>query len=194
MFEMVWIGLLIALGGVMAACILLAIMGIGSFYIFRSIGLYNMAKKLGYDSPWLAWIPWVRLYLMFVLPQKPFCPLAVKREITSRVKAFWIYLAGTVGLELIAGLFTSCSDIPYVGIVFAFIATTIQLAAVFSAVIFQYPMYVDLLEMFLKRETAMICAIVGMIFPSALSIMIFIAGMKDVRRPDEIIGEYVEVE
>ena len=79
-------------------------------------------------------------------------------------------------------------------IVFAFIATTIQLAAVFSAVIFQYPMYVDLLEMFLKKETAMICAIVGMIFPSALSIMIFIAGMKDVRRPDEIIGEYVEVE
>ena len=37
-------------------------------------------------------------------------------------------------------------------IVFAFIATTIQLAAVFSAVIFQYPMYVDLLEYLKKME------------------------------------------
>ena len=32
-------------------------------YIFRGIGMYNMAKREGMDYPWLAFVPFARTYL-----------------------------------------------------------------------------------------------------------------------------------
>ncbi len=33
-------------------------------YVFNSLSLYQMAKNRGFDSPWLAWIPIAKTYLM----------------------------------------------------------------------------------------------------------------------------------
>ena len=33
-------------------------------YVFNSLSLYQMAKNRGIDSPWLAWIPIAKTYLM----------------------------------------------------------------------------------------------------------------------------------
>ena len=34
------------------------------FYVFRSIGLYSMAKKKGMEKPWLAFVPFAALYVV----------------------------------------------------------------------------------------------------------------------------------
>jgi hypothetical protein len=183
----IWIGALIAMGaGAIMACLLVILAIVCSFYILQSIGLYKMAKKLGYDSPWLAWIPFVNLYIMFILPKHSFEPLVIKQEIMNRGNAFWIYMGVTFGTNIVINIFSAMSEIPVIGILCSLMSVILSLGMIFSMIIFQYPLYRDLLELFFTKETASICAIVGMLFPMALSVILFIAGKRDVQMPDSV--------
>ena len=35
-----------------------------AIYVFRSLGLYSMAENTGISHPWMAWVPFVRQYLL----------------------------------------------------------------------------------------------------------------------------------
>lgn len=99
----VWIGILILIGICIFITFLFLMLAFAcSFYVLQSIGLYKMAKKLGHDSPWLAWIPFANIYLMFILPKHSFEPLIIKTEIISRVNAFWIYMGVTFGINILS--------------------------------------------------------------------------------------------
>lgn len=39
-------------------------------YIYFSLALMTLAKKLGYDRPWLAWIPIANMFLFPILAEK----------------------------------------------------------------------------------------------------------------------------
>lgn len=53
-------------------------LGLGIFMIFIGLALYvygalammTIAKKLGYDKPWLAWIPIANMFLLPILAEK----------------------------------------------------------------------------------------------------------------------------
>lgn len=55
--------LLIFLGGAFLMIMFLLFIALLLSYIFGSIGLYTLAKRKGYDNPWLAWIPVANTYL-----------------------------------------------------------------------------------------------------------------------------------
>lgn len=183
----IWVGILIIMGiGILILCFALIFAVVCTFYILQSIGLYRMAKKLGHDSPWLAWIPFANIYLMFILPKHSFEPLIIRTEIISRVKAFWIYMGVTFGASIMASVFSIFLDVPILGILCSSIAVLLDLLMIFAIIIFQYPLYRDLLELFFTKESASVCAIIGIIFPMALSIILFIAGKREVRMLDTV--------
>lgn len=176
----VWIGILILIGICIFITFLFLMLAFAcSFYVLQSIGLYKMAKKLGHDSPWLAWIPFANIYLMFILPKHSFEPLIIKTEIISRVNAFWIYMGVTFGINILSSVFSVFLDVPMLGILCSMIVVVLELVIIFATIVFQYPLYRDLLEIFFSKESASVCAIVGIIFPAAISIILFIAGRKE---------------
>ncbi len=59
--EMAEIGVVLAVYGVIFA--FAAVIGL-VFYIFQSIGLYKMAKTLGFAHPWMAWVPLLNTYTL----------------------------------------------------------------------------------------------------------------------------------
>lgn len=52
--------------------------GAGSFlvwvaiYVYTSLAYYTIATKLNYENPWMAWVPFVNLWMMVELAQKEF--------------------------------------------------------------------------------------------------------------------------
>ncbi len=180
MNHVIWITGLIVIGiGILIMSLIVVLAVPVSLYVLQSIGLYRMAKKLGYDSPWLAWLPVVNLYLMFVLPKHSFEPLLIKQEIISRVNAFWIFIGTVFGSSIISSILSAFFDVPVLGIFFAIMVISLDLLMIFTIVIFQYPLYRDLFEMFFSKESADVCAIVGILFPMAVSVMFFLAGKRE---------------
>lgn len=187
----IWIGVLATMGiGFLIICFTMIFAFACSFYVLQSIGLYKMAKNLGYDSPWLAWIPFVNIYLMFILPKHSFEPLIIKTEIISRVNAFWIYMGVTFGASIISSVFSVFIEVPIFGVLCSMMVVALDLLMLFAIVIFQYPLYNDLLELFFSKESASICAIVGIIFPVALPVILFIAGKKEAHISDPVKRNY----
>jgi hypothetical protein len=41
-----------------------------ALYVYLALALMTIAKKLGYDKPWLAWIPIANLFLLAILAKK----------------------------------------------------------------------------------------------------------------------------
>ena len=52
------------LAGFFLVILVVILAGVLVFYILRSMGLYRMAQNAGMQSPWLAWIPVARDYLL----------------------------------------------------------------------------------------------------------------------------------
>lgn len=133
-------------------------------YIIAAITLYKIATKFHYSYAWLAWIPIANTYLMFILPLKKFKVLIFNKEL-ERVHAFWIYIGICVG-ELILGF------IPLLNI----ISLLILIAGV---ILFIYPMYHDLYELFVDESTATTYAVLSLLIPGiAIVFFLIIAGKE----------------
>ena len=61
--NMVGFGMLAAFGAIAA------FIGI-AFYVYMALVWMTIAKKLGYDKPWLAWIPIANMFLFPILAKK----------------------------------------------------------------------------------------------------------------------------
>jgi hypothetical protein len=66
----IWSALAVSTGvfAILAVILIIVLIIAAAFYVLKSIGLYKMAKKVGYSKAWLAWIPYASTWLMFNLP------------------------------------------------------------------------------------------------------------------------------
>ena len=143
-------------------------------YIAQAWGLYQMAKKVGYRKSWLAWIPYANHWLMFNLPTKEYKVLALNK-VLNRNKAFWIYIAITVGG---AYVMAAIGMIPYIGQLIAVLGRLVILVATIFMI---FPMYKDMFLMYYEDSNAQgyaiastIGAFVAPILPALL--MVFTSG------------------
>lgn len=150
-------------------------------YVLQSLALYKMAKKMGHESPWLAWIPYANTYLMFVLPEKPYSVLAIN-TVMERSTAFMVWLGLSVGSGVIT---TILSFIPLIGTMIAsFVPLLIRIALIFIL----YPMYKDLFSLFVDDSQATVFAIVGILVPITMIVFLLIASAKEPRPLVQIEG------
>lgn len=78
-------------------------------YVYTSLTLYKTAEKLNHPKPWLAWIPFARIYLQL--------------ELGNMNPLFFL-------LYLFPYLIGALSAIPYVGNLFAFLGTGLSTSIV----------------------------------------------------------------
>lgn len=164
---------------ILGVCIMIfAIVGIFllAVYILSCIGLYRMAKKLGHDKPWLAWIPFANTWLMFTLPRNEYRVLALNKVIPDRTNAFWIHIAIQYGADIAIAIL-AC--IPIVNYVVTAISPFMGIATTVAFIFMMFPVYKDLYSLFLPEETAknyavasVICAFVAPIVNSILFIIV----------------------
>ncbi len=57
---------------ILASAVYLTVIGavVLVFYVYSALALSTTAKKLGFDKPWLAWIPIANLYMLFKLGEQ----------------------------------------------------------------------------------------------------------------------------
>ena len=117
-----------------------ALIGLGVLFFFVVVGFYvywafaymTIAKKLGYDKPWLAWIPVANLFLIPILAEKEwywgflwFVPIAnivfivlwTWRIYEQRNYPGWLSLVPLAGLIPAIGFIASIANLVIVGFV-----------------------------------------------------------------------------
>lgn len=157
-------------------------------YILGAVGLYRMAKKTGYGSPWLAWIPIANLYLLFILPGGSFRVLALNTIIEKRESAFWIFF----GIGMARKFLQSLLSIPG-GRLFFLFDDAIDIAWLVCLIFFLYPLYKDVFCLFETEKRARAFAIWSLILPFLLPIFLLIAASKEpVKKVALIIDQSTE--
>lgn len=181
--ENIWEALALSTGiiAIIGIVLLIVFIIIAAMYVIQSLGLYKMAKKVGYSKAWLAWIPYANTWLMFNLPTKEYRVLAINKVIPSRNVAFWIWLAISLGGSYVAGIF---GVIPYLG---AVIAVLISIAVCVANVFMVFPMYKDLFLLYYVDSSAqgyaIACTICSYLAPIVPAILMLITSS---RAPREI--------
>ncbi len=154
----------------------IAFLVIAAIYVLNGIGLYRMAKKVGHDKAWLAWIPFANVWLMFTLPDSEYRVLAINKVI-DRSTAFWIYIAISLGGNIVV---SALSVIPFIG----WILTLVSPLVVLLVYIFMmFPVYKSLYAMFLPEASAQNYAIASIIcaylMPIVTPILMLIVSGKE---------------
>lgn len=162
------------------------LVGVG-MYVLNSIGLYRMAKKIGHESAWLAWIPIAQFWLLFVLPDQEFKVLVFNKVIRDRSNAFWIYFAITFGVPFVLSILMAIPILGYVVMLFSWI---IEIGVIFFLVCFLYPAYADLYRMFVPDSNVKVFAILSIVIQFAAPILMLVASGKPLRSPTEIEQPY----
>lgn len=148
-------------------------------YIITAIPLYKMAKKMGKDNAWLAWIPIGNQYIMYTIPDKPYDLFNGKIHFEERYKAFIMSLVVSYGGSIIYGMFSGLSVIPILGVFMFILAWLIWFAAIVCAYIIQYPMYKDIYDTFIPSKDNTALAVISIIIPIVAIVMLWIASSKE---------------
>jgi hypothetical protein len=170
----IWSALAVSTGvfAILAVILIIVLIIAAAFYVLKSIGLYKMAKKVGYSKAWLAWIPYASTWLMFNLPTKEYRVLALNKVIPSRNVAFWIWLAISVGGSYAVSIL---GVIPYLGVILLPLG---ELAVLAATIFMIYPMYRDLFLLYYTESSAQgyaiastICNYIAPIVPPILMLI-----------------------
>lgn len=129
-------------------------------YILNSIGLYRMAKKVGNDKAWLAWIPIASTWLMFTLSDSEYRVLAINKVISDRSTAFWIFIAIQYGTSIAVSVLAA---IPFVNMIVSLLSPFIGIVTMLVYIFMMFPVYKSLYEMFLPESSAQNYAIASII-------------------------------
>ena len=164
---------LAALAAIFAALgivlVFLAIIGI-VLYIFDSIGRYTMAKNKGLNSPWMAWIPYFRDYLLGdIIGDK----VAFGTFIIPYAKM--ILVVGPIVISVLSA--ATYSDNSAVGVLFT-------LCAIAFAV-YQYGAFYRLYKLY-RPDSAVVFLVLSIFFGFLIPIFTFII-RKD--EPQEYLAE-----
>ncbi|MDR2932875.1 MAG: hypothetical protein LBV27_07175 [Oscillospiraceae bacterium] len=79
------------------AVIMLVVIGVSLvMYIFESLGLYHLAKNRGLANPWMAWVPFARIYMMGAITDD------INRYESKGSNYRFILLGGSILLNIIS--------------------------------------------------------------------------------------------
>lgn len=174
---------------IIAIVFLIAFIFAACIYVIQSLGLYRMAKKVGYSKAWLAWIPYAHQWLMFNLPTKEYRVLAINKVIPSRNVAFWIWLAISLGGSYIISIF---GVIPYLGALIVFIG---EIAICVANIFMIFPMYKDLFLLYYTDSSAQgyaiastICIFIAPIVPAILMLITSAKAPREIQIEAKYMG------
>ena len=128
-----------------------------AYFIFESIPVYSLAKKVGYKYAWLAWMPFFHDYCrIYVLCEtagnKPFVPNIGNFKIENRKMSFLVHvLIKYLGGAIVTSIVTIASAIiPFFGS-FSFILGLVPAAA---CALIEYVYLRDLLDIYKEDKKA----------------------------------------
>ena len=129
-------------------------------YVLEAIPVYKLAKKMGMQNAWLAWVPIYGSYFRFyVLSEmagnKPLVILKNKFKFENRKTAFWIY----VGVSLLGSLAVAviCAIggfFPIIGQIISMLSWCISLLPAAVAAVFEYAILRDVANIFKSDRKA----------------------------------------
>lgn len=122
-------------------------------YMLLSIALYNMAYYIGYDHPFMAYIPIARIYLLAMLPETDYSFLGLFRK-SDRSVGFWIYLIGILLPFVLNLLAIAFAFIPILGYLLLFVIRIITLVVGVMAAISLVILRIDLLKMYYEKGSS----------------------------------------
>lgn len=126
-------------------------------WVLEAIPIYLLAKKLGREHAWLAWVPifgaefrlWV---LSDIACEKPFTVYKEKYTIKNRANSFWLYVAikyfGAAVISAVVGVVSAI--IPLIGSVSA----VLMLLPTVACAIIEYVYLRDVLDIFKENKEA----------------------------------------
>ena len=121
-------------------------------HFILAVPLCIMAEKAGYDYPFIAFIPFANYYLVHILPMKEYNFLGMFKTY-ERNKGFWVYLSLTYIAPIVLWVIAiPFSFIPLLSIIFGLIFQVLSLLTVVAGYIARAIMYVDLIDLYLKKE------------------------------------------
>ncbi len=148
-------------------------------YVVQAIPLYKMAKKMGRQHAWLAWIPVGNMYIMYAIPNKPFDLFKGKIHFEERYKAFIWSIAVTWGGAILVWIGSIFAYIPLIGILVLIGMYLIDIALYVFIFIMHYPMYKDIYDTFMPDKNNVAMAVLSLFVPIVAIVMLWIAASKE---------------
>ena len=159
----VWIAFLI---GIVVICVPL--------YIIQAISLYQMAKTMEIDNPWLSWIPGALVYIMFIIPQKPFSMFGGKIHFKERYKACILYFCVVFGASMVLSISAIFIAIPVIGLIIYLFGFLVYFLAMIFMCFMIYYLNKDIYDLFSPSKNNTAIAIIGLFIPFVTLVYMFI--------------------
>lgn len=164
-YESLYYGLGIAELGIFGVMLMAAIIGaiisaVVSFittliiWLVEAFPTYKLAKKVGCNKAFLAWIPilgnYFRMYVLVTMVEDtPFELFGGKIKIENRSLSFWLYVAiSYFGVALITALVSLLTVIPVIGTVIGSISSLLYLLPPVVTGLMEYVYLKDVLDLF----------------------------------------------
>lgn len=128
-------------------------------YIITSFAVYTMAYKAGYDKPLIAFIPFVSVYLMHIIPVKEYSYLGMYKSY-QRSKGFWLYAIVTYIIPTVLPMIiTPFVMLPFVSFIAVIVLDVINIVVVIAKFIGKGIYRIDLYEVYMKENKGLAMAL-----------------------------------
>lgn len=178
---------LAAVGGILAIFLIFYVAYLAfaiACYIFRSLGLYAIAKRRGMYSPWLAWIPVGNLWILGSISDQ--YQYLAKGKVKKRRKVMLGLSVATLLLSLpvgiISGVMTAMGESALLGGMLLVLSIIAMAALGITNVVFYYIALYDLYCSCAKSDGTLYL-ILSILFPVAEPFMVFACRNKDEGMP-----------
>lgn len=179
-----------AVGGILAIILIFYVAYLAfalACYIFRSLGLYAIAKRRGMYSPWLAWIPVGNQWILGSISDQ--YQYVAKNRVKKRRKVMLglsvaaVILAFPVGIVsgVMAAVGQSDSSVMLYSMLIVLMSVALMVLSVVSAVFYYIALY-DLYRSCAKADGTLYL-ILSILFPVAEPFMVFACRNKDEGMP-----------
>lgn len=178
------------IGGVLAIILIIYIAYLAFAlvcYIFRSLGLYSIAKRRGIYSPWLAWIPVGNLWILGSISDQ--YQYVAKSKVKKRRKVLLglsiasivlaLPMGITAGVASVMGAMDSSAMLS--GMLFVLTVFALGVISILSAVFYYIALY-DLYRSCAQSD-ATLYLVLSILFPVAEPFMVFACRNKDEGMP-----------
>ena len=167
--------------------VIFAIAGVLSLipYALESFGLYNIAKKMGVQKPWMAFVPFARKYLEGTIAGEisAFGKTVTKTglwNVAYPIGAGIIYFILSFIVGIITGILASVVGI--LGSLFSLVGLVLYIIPI-SVVVFSALVRMKICSKYMDHSDSLLHAILSAVIPVYAAILMFILGRKEPLEP-----------
>lgn len=144
-------------------------------FVLPGIFLYKLAKKVGYQKPWLAFIPYAQVYLIYILPEEKVYDVKLFK-IQKRSTAALIGTLAPVALGFVMPALVVIDFIPIVGPLIYMVAVFV---ATYGIALYRLRANYDLYTWYFDNTASLVLAIVGVFVPLTFLVVLIIMSCKE---------------